>query len=143
MSGTASALPPTDLTPITDAENLTGNVATDVPGTPVGSGAEITSAVEPDDHSVEYYAVSLLQGQHLVVHTDQSCCSLSSSIATPNQLAAANDDWSGWQDDPARGGTGDWPVAVAGVYSVRVQDNDGSGSAVRPYTISFSIVAAP
>lgn len=128
-------------TPVVGTVSLIGQVATGLPGTLVGSGATITSALDTGrGRAAEYYGIRLTSGQTLTVSlmdldcTVPACPYTSMEIATPNH-GQLTDDWSsiGQGYQPM---TGTSLAYEPGVFTIRISDHT-MGSLHYYYTVTF------
>jgi hypothetical protein len=132
--------------PITRRRNLTGRLAAEPPGTLVGSGARITSALEPDGRA-DVYAVRLEPGQELTIraafdaHGDNCDYCQGVTVATPSEVAAWQEEpWTGVdvRDDAVTDEGASWIATEAGIHVVWVH-HWHSGGPVYPYRVGFDI----
>jgi hypothetical protein len=128
-----SALPDPGVS-ITDTRDLTGKIAHEPAGTLVGAGAKITSALDPGAGIRDHYAISLEQGDVLVIRTKGS--RWRPQVATPAALAA---DVVEWSDIDRRAGAHRYVATEAGTYSVRAREVGASRRPSIPYAISFDV----
>ena len=116
--------------------NLTGQVATEIPGTPIDFGTTVTSVLDTDTRKREVFSVSLKAGEKLRVKaTSTGIANLKLILHKPGAISV--DDYSGvnlcysW----SKSCTETFVAAVAGTYYLEIS-TQGSGV---EYTLTVDI----
>jgi hypothetical protein len=132
---TSSILPtsPSFSTVAGNAVNLSGQVANDIPGTPLDFGTPVVSAIDTDTKKRDVYAVSLAAGQTLRIVVESSDA-INVQVAKPG-TKSFNDIWG---DELCRYETSciaTFLAAVAGTYYLNIStESSGVG-----YTLTVSV----
>jgi hypothetical protein len=115
------------------------DVAVERPGTLIGAGALITSALEPGRRDEEFYAIALEPGEILELRGRDPRTQL--EILEPISASSEGAGWSALQLDDATG-VARWLAQHPGIHSIRVRDSSDASGAAYEYTLGFDVVPA-
>ncbi len=102
-----------------DTVNLTGKLATEIPGTPIELGTTFTSVIDKDTRKHEVVAVSLKAGETLRVHFTSTHSPTSVRLFKPDAVSV-NDRGSKTLCDNTINCTKTFIAAVDGIYYLKI-----------------------
>ncbi|MFV2064046.1 MAG: hypothetical protein ACC726_11120, partial [Chloroflexota bacterium] len=116
--------------------DFAGKVSDAPPGTLVGSGARITSSLDPGREASDYYAIALARGDVLELRgLDQR---MEWDIFGPSDFAADEVIWNDLDID-SEAEVARWLATDSGIHTIRVRDVSSGTEPSYAYTLRFKV----